>query len=546
MTVGEIRNFVATRSRRSHRRDGGGLSNPLVAMCRLLALMASAVATVLASTASIAVPTYVAVPVGRDTYGYGINSSAQIIASENGAGSGALEVGAVLYSGNLGISLGALGGSYSYGLGINRFGHATGSASVGIPGDLRAFIYADGKMAGIGSLTPTAISFGRAINDSDQVTGESNYAGTSINMHAFLYSGGAMADLGTFGGVHSVGNGINNGGQVVGTADLAGSQQNHAFLYSGAGLVDLGTLGGCCSEAFAINDAGQIAGYSYVPGNNDRHAFAYVNGAMTDLGTLGGTISEGYAINAGGQIVGTSYLANNSGAPHAFLYDNHSLLDLNALVVSGLNGTVLTTARGINDSGQIVASSCMNPVHCQMFRLDPAGEVDPLPPTIINVVEYHNSSFDHYFITPVAAEIALLDARAPPFQDWSRTGFGFKAYANLNAPIASTPICRFFNDHFAPKSSHFYAPRGSGCEDTLALFPDWGLEDGKLFNTFLPDGTGTCPQGTVPVYRLYNAGMGGAPNHRFTTSLAERQSTLARGFVKEGAGFAGVAMCVPA
>ncbi len=54
-------------------------------------------------------------------------------------------------------------------------------------------------------------------------------------------------------------------------------------------------------------------------------------------------------------------------------------------------------------------------------------------------------------------EIALLDAHAPPFQDWSRTGFSFKAYVNAGAPTGSNAICRFFNDHFAPKSSHFYA-----------------------------------------------------------------------------------------
>jgi hypothetical protein len=163
----------------------------------------------------------------------------------------------------------------------------------------------------------------------------------------------------------------------------------------------------------------------------------------------------------------------------------------------------------------------------------------------VTVVEYHHSGFDHYFITPVAAEIALLDAHAPPFQDWSRTGHSFKAYVNATAPAASVATCRFFNDHFAPKSSHFYAAHGFGCEDTLALFPDWSLEDDKLFNTMLPDATGGCPGGTVPVYRLYNAGMGGAPNHRFVTSLAERQTMLSRGFVAEGNGI-GVGLCVPA
>jgi hypothetical protein len=169
----------------------------------------------------------------------------------------------------------------------------------------------------------------------------------------------------------------------------------------------------------------------------------------------------------------------------------------------------------------------------------------PGGPATVNVVEYHHAAFDHYFITPIAVEQALLDAHAPPFQDWSRTGFSFNAYVNAGAPADSAAICRFFNDHFAPKSSHFYAPKGSVCEDTLRLFPDWGLEDDKLFNTMLPDAnTGACPAGTIPVYRMFNNGMGGAPNHRFVTSLAERQTMVNQGWVPEGAGI-GVGMCVP-
>jgi hypothetical protein len=165
-------------------------------------------------------------------------------------------------------------------------------------------------------------------------------------------------------------------------------------------------------------------------------------------------------------------------------------------------------------------------------------------PPMVTVVEYHHAVFDHYFITPVPDEIALLDAHAPPFQDWSRTGFSFNAYVKTGAPAGANAICRFFNDHFAPKSSHFYAPHGLGCEATLAQFPDWRLEDDNLFDAMLPDATGACPAGTIPVYRMYNQGMGGAPNHRFVTSLTERQKMIDQGFVAEGAGI-GVGMCVP-
>ena len=168
------------------------------------------------------------------------------------------------------------------------------------------------------------------------------------------------------------------------------------------------------------------------------------------------------------------------------------------------------------------------------------------PSPTLTVVEYHHAAFDHYFITPVPAEIALLDAHAPPFQDWSRTGFSFNVYPNAGAPAGSVAICRFFNDHFFPKSSHFYAAHGFGCEATIAQFPDWGLEDDQLFDTMLPDAaTGACPAGTIPVYRMYNQGMGNAPNHRFVTSLAERQKMIDQGFAAEGAGAIGVGMCVP-
>jgi Repeat of unknown function (DUF5648) len=172
-----------------------------------------------------------------------------------------------------------------------------------------------------------------------------------------------------------------------------------------------------------------------------------------------------------------------------------------------------------------------------------SATVVPGPPTV-TVVEYHHATFDHYFVTPVPAEIALLDAHAPPFQDWSRTGFTFNVYVNATAPPGSVAICRLFNETFAPKSTHFYGPKGGSCDLTLALFPGWTLEDDKLFNAMLSDMTGACPTGTIPVYRLYNNGMGGAPNHRFVTSLTERQNMVNQGWSPEGNGI-GVETCVP-
>lgn len=99
----------------------------------------------------------------------------------------------------------------------------------------------------------------------------------------------------------------------------------------------------------------------------------------------------------------------------------------------------------------------------------------------VTVVEYYHSGFGHHFITPVPAEIALLDTKTPPFELWSRTGLTFRACESNAAPAGSVAICRFFNSSFAPKSSHFYAPKGLGCDTTLANYPDRGLEDDRLF-----------------------------------------------------------------
>jgi probable HAF family extracellular repeat protein len=70
-----------------------------------------------------------------------------------------------------------------------------------------------------------------------------------------------MQDLGTLGGRFSQAGGINDQGQVIGSADTADGS-THAFLWTASdGMQDLGTLtGGTFSEAFGINDQGQVIG----------------------------------------------------------------------------------------------------------------------------------------------------------------------------------------------------------------------------------------------------------------------------------------------
>jgi hypothetical protein len=49
----------------------------------------------------------------------------------------------------------------------------------------------------------------------------------------------------------------------------------------------------------------------------------------------------------------------------------------------------------------------------------------------------------------------------------------------------------------------------------------------------------------MPVYRLYNNGMGGGPNHRYTASATIKAQMIALGWTPEGYGPDAVIMCAP-
>jgi hypothetical protein len=140
-------------------------------------------------------------------------------------------------------------------------------------------------------------------------------------------------------------------------------------------------------------------------------------------------------------------------------------------------------------------------------------------------VEYLHAGFGHYFITAQADEIAGLDSGV--FAGWARTGQTFNVWTS---GTGLAEVCRFFTTYFAPKSSHFYTANGAECA-LVGQNPVWQYE--KIsFLVALPDAGGNCPVG-IKLYRLYNNGQTGAPNHRYTTSLAIRAKMIAQGFSPE-------------
>jgi photosystem II stability/assembly factor-like uncharacterized protein len=174
------------------------------------------------------------------------------------------------------------------------------------------------------------------------------------------------------------------------------------------------------------------------------------------------------------------------------------------------------------------------------YRLSGAAQSGAVPSATVSVVEYYHAGFDHYFITANRDEIAKLDSGT--IAGWARTGLQFNAYA-ANAS-GTSPVCRFFSTAFAPKSSHFYTPFAYECAAVQAN-PGWSLESAAAFYIAIPAGDGSCAEGLTPVYRLYNNGEGGAPNHRYTTDVTARAQAIEQGWAPEGLGPDAVEMCSP-
>jgi probable HAF family extracellular repeat protein len=296
---------------------------------------------------------------GGDSYATAINAGGQVVGYSNFVSGGPNH--AFLYSNGHMTDLGTLSGTWSYAYGINDSGQVVGYS--GDPDANRhAFLYNNGHMTDLGTLGGER-SEAYGINASGQVVGLSNHD-LNGSCHAFLYTNGQMTDLGSLGGDASCAYGINDSGQVVGYADLVYGGPIHAFLYSGGQMSDLGTfLGSDQTRAQAINASGQVVGYSFIDSGHIRsRAFLYSSGVWTDLGTLGGEQTSAGGINARGQIVGRSSIDPGNTVPHAFLYSNGQMTDLNTLIDPAL-GWTLGAARGINDSGQIAGQGYHSGFH---------------------------------------------------------------------------------------------------------------------------------------------------------------------------------------
>ena len=167
----------------------------------------------------------------------------------------------------------------------------------------------------------------------------------------------------------------------------------------------------------------------------------------------------------------------------------------------------------------------MSSVNFQVGATEPARQ---------DAIEYYNASINHYFMTSFPAEAAALDIGVP-VAGWTRTGASFPTYSEPGMNLAST--CRFFGTPGRGINSHFYTVIPEECALVMQN-PDWYFE-AIAFYIAAPDVI-QCPPSTRPVFRLYNNGQGGQPNHRYTTSWPIISLMQSQGWWIEGVG-----MCTP-
>jgi len=310
----------------------------------------------------------------------GINASGDIVgSSDNGLLdplTGLPEIRADFrHNGNV-LNLGTFGGANSLAADINDHGTAVGGAEnteldpfnfggvlLGLPSPTawRAFRWNGGKIRDIGTLGgPDA--FAVIVNKYDEISGVSfvddtrNPTTDYPTVGAFFWKNGKMQDVGTLGGVFTGMTYLNDRGEVFGSSDLADDLEAHAYVWSlQRGITDLGVLGGTFSNANWANNYGDIVGGSTTANNDAFHAVRWRNGVIEDLGTGPNTCSNAFQVNERGEIAGQGFNCDNSGVPHALLWERDGpALDLNDFLPPNSN-LLLAETHFINDRGQIVA-----------------------------------------------------------------------------------------------------------------------------------------------------------------------------------------------
>lgn len=270
----------------------------------------------------------------RNTEAFGINDAGQVVGAgsterqvvtqDTGKAIGSVPVSrALLWEGEKVQDL-AAGKARD----INNRGQVVGHTVAG-PG----FLWEKGRLTQLSDPEAGCGLHGHAINDAGEIAGETVRTGRSRS--AFRWKAGAyeLLEVGYTGGAPPGAFALNGKGEVVG---VGGGFDGEAFFWSGGKITRLGTLNGPVevgplgqhagyhySVGLGVNDQGQVVGTGSVTvnGTNELRAFLWEKGRLTPLTALidpksGWTLEQARAINNKGQICGVGKL---NGRKRAFL-----------------------------------------------------------------------------------------------------------------------------------------------------------------------------------------------------------------------------------
>ncbi|NVN92035.1 MAG: DUF3466 family protein [Desulfuromonadales bacterium] len=250
------------------------------------------------STVQVEVP-----PLALSAYATAINDAGQIVgySTTTDPGSGEYALGSAFIRKNptnvytlTGVTAGK-----SRADAINSTGMIVGTNFNSNTSKYTAFLYdsTGDNLTHIGILPGGTSSSATAINDNGQIIGYSSVDSLTLVRHGFIYSNGAMTDLGVLGDStrSTIARGINSSGMVVGDTGMVFSSSNPppdpslfaqgrqaplgvGFIYMNGTMFDLNSLiapnsGFTILRASGINDKGQIVAL----GKDTNFVYVYTN-----------------------------------------------------------------------------------------------------------------------------------------------------------------------------------------------------------------------------------------------------------------------------
>jgi hypothetical protein len=263
---------------------------------------------------------------------------------------------------NLGLPTGA---TSAIGVRMNNAGDVAGWSAFSTAPFLRGWVWTE---AGGFTVLPPPPGFTRYramdINDDGTVGGDGGFDGGL----AWRYQDGVYTIIGSVEGLPiSYLGGINNAGDIAGTAKDSSVAPNRAFLDVYGGQL-LNLTPDFAGRATDVNDARQVSGYSSSGGFG---AFRWdpLEGFQF-LGALELAFSFGNAINASGQVVGEALSATgNTSIPFVFT-DGVGMEQIPAPV------TQHSAATGINRWGDVVGTTQVTGPDLAWLWMPDAGLVD--------------------------------------------------------------------------------------------------------------------------------------------------------------------------